>query len=43
MILRKVLSFFNKKGRITGKDSDFDLSVRELEILRLLAILSNNR
>ncbi|MBK7383617.1 MAG: response regulator transcription factor [Flavobacteriales bacterium] len=35
-IARKVLSFFNKKGRITGKDSDFDLSVRELEILRLL-------
>lgn len=35
-IARKVLSFFNKKGRITGKDSEFDLSERELEILRLL-------
>lgn len=35
-IARKVLSFFNKKGRITGRSTDFELSDRELEILRLL-------
>jgi DNA-binding NarL/FixJ family response regulator len=35
-IARKVLSFFNKKGRMPEKGTDFELSERELEILRLL-------
>ncbi|MBK8499998.1 MAG: response regulator transcription factor [Flavobacteriales bacterium] len=35
-IARKVLSFFNKRGRISSRTSDFELSDRELEILRLL-------
>lgn len=35
-IARKVLSFFNKRGRAAGQPSDFDLSEREIEILRLL-------
>lgn len=35
-IARKVLSFFNRKGRVTERTSNFELSDRELELLRLL-------
>ena len=36
-IAGKVLSVFNRNGRITAGASDFELSDRELKVLRLLA------